>query len=114
MRYLPLFFFMLLAISAKGSHIIGGDIYYDDLGGGNYRFFITIYRDCNSSGAEYDNPLKLSVYKVNQDLYQNVNVSFPGSVLLPVNFDNIIDVAILVIGDVIHNPPTIPVTLAAV
>ena len=88
MRYLPLFFFMLLAISAKGSHIIGGDIYYDDLGGGNYRFFITIYRDCNSSGAEYDNPLKLSVYKVNQDLYQNVNVPFPGSVLLPVNFDN--------------------------
>jgi gliding motility-associated-like protein len=79
---------MLLAISAKGSHIIGGDIYYDDLGGGNYRFFITIYRDCNSSGAEYDNPLKLSVYKVNQDLYQNVNVPFPGSVLLPVNFDN--------------------------
>ena len=73
MRYLPLFFFMLLAISAKGSHIIGGDIYYDDLGGGNYRFFITIYRDCNSSGAEYDNPLKLSVYKVNQDLYQNWN-----------------------------------------
>ena len=53
---------------AFASHIIGGDIYYDDLGGGNYRFFITLYRDCNSDGAQYDDPLKLSVYRQNQDL----------------------------------------------
>ena len=88
MRYLSLFFFLLLTINSYGSHIIGGDIYYDDLGGGNYRFFITIYRDCNSSGAEFDNPLKLSVYRGNQDLIQIVDVPFPGSILLPINFDN--------------------------
>ena len=71
-----------------GSHIIGGDIYYDYLGNNQYRFYVTLYRDCNSTGAEYDNPLKLTVYNSSGGLIQNVDVPFPGSVVLPLEFNN--------------------------
>lgn len=79
---------MFSIVSFRASHIIGGDMYYDDIGNGNYRFTITLYRDCNSGGAEFDDPLMLSVFKSDGSLYQNVQVPFPGSVFVPLNFDN--------------------------
>ena len=81
------FFFLILAFSSRADHIIGGDIYYDDLGGGNYKFYITIYRDCNAEGAWFDDPLKLAVYN-NNTLIQNVDVFFPGYITLPIDFNN--------------------------
>ena len=47
-----------------------------------------MYRDCNSTGAQFDNPLNLAVYSSNNTLVQNVTVGFPGSNLLPVVFNN--------------------------
>lgn len=73
---------------ANASHIVGGDIYYDYLGNNNYRFTISLYRDCLSTGAQYDNPLYLAVYLQNGTLIQNVQVPFPGSTVLPVVFNN--------------------------
>lgn len=87
MKQLALFLFLILGFNGRADHIIGGDIYYDDLGGGNYKFFITIYRDCNAEGAWFDNPLKLTVYN-NNNLIQNIDVPFPGYVTLPVEFNN--------------------------
>jgi hypothetical protein len=64
----------MLSFQSKASHIIGGDIYYDYLGNNQYRFFITLYRDCNSTGADYDNPLALAIYRSNGQLFQNIDV----------------------------------------
>lgn len=45
-------------------HIIGGDISYTCLGGGNYRFIMKIYRDCNDpTGAPFDNEAVITVYR---------------------------------------------------
>ena len=82
------FIFCLFFQQVRASHIIGGDIYYDYLGNDQYRFFITLYRDCASTGAEYDNPLYLSVFKQGNVHVQTVQVPFPGSVILPNNFNN--------------------------
>lgn len=79
---------LLLSGWSSASHIIGGDIYYDHLGNNQYRFFITLYRDCASTGAQFDNPLYLSVFTQSNNHYQTVQVPFPGSVILPVNFNN--------------------------
>lgn len=80
---------LALATSARASHIVGGDIYYDYLGNNQYRFYITLYRDCFSTGAQYDNPLPLGVYRTqNNALISNVSVPFPGSNVLPLNFNN--------------------------
>ena len=46
---------MLAAVlPLQAAHIIGGEITYDCLGGGNYRFTMKIYRDCAGGGAEFD------------------------------------------------------------
>jgi gliding motility-associated-like protein len=89
MKRLVLFvFFASLGFSSRASHIIGGDIYYDYLGNNQYRFFITLYRDCASNGAAYDNPLQLAIYLGNGTLFQNVSIPFPGSTPVPVVFNN--------------------------
>lgn len=78
-----------MLFEAKASHIVGGDIYYDYLGGNNYRFYITLYRDCFSTGAQYDNPLSLGVYIQNSNSpVQTISIPFPGSITLPVIFNN--------------------------
>jgi len=87
MKQIVFFFILLLPLNSLADHIIGGDIYYDDLGGGNYKFYITIYRDCNAEGAWFDDPLKLTVYN-NGSLVVNVNVPFSGYITVPVDFDN--------------------------
>jgi hypothetical protein len=88
MKLFVLFISLFMLFAAKASHIVGGDIYYDYLGSNNYRFYITLYRDCNSTGAQYDNPLKLAVYNQDNFLTHDISIPFPGSVILPVIFNN--------------------------
>lgn len=77
-----------LGFNSKASHIIGGDIYYDYLGNDNYKFYVTIYRDCNSTGAQFDDPLPLGVFNSSNELVRSVEIPFPGSTVLPVVFNN--------------------------
>lgn len=79
---------VLSAFCTQASHIVGGDIYYDYLGNNTYRFYISIYRDCNSTGAAFDNPLNLAVYNQDNFLIQNITIPFPGSANVPVVFNN--------------------------
>lgn len=79
---------VLTPLLSKASHIVGGDIYYDYLGNNNYKFYISLYRDCNSPGAQYDDPLHLAVYTSTNQLIQDLQVPFPGSNVLPVVFNN--------------------------
>ena len=88
MRLVILISLALITFSTRASHIVGGDIYYDYLGSNNYKFYVSVYRDCLSTGAQFDNPLALAVYDQNGFLVQNVNIPFPGSVNVPVVFNN--------------------------
>jgi gliding motility-associated-like protein len=88
MKRLFFIFILFISFQAKASHIIGGDIYYNYLGNNQYRFFITLYRDCNSTGAAYDNPLALTIFLANGAVFQNLDVPFPGSITLPNTFNN--------------------------
>lgn len=42
---------VLGAVGAKASHLIGGDISWDCLGNGQYKFYLKLYRDCQSQVA---------------------------------------------------------------
>jgi len=89
MRKLLLIVIVLNSFLSSASHIVGGDIYYDYLGNNQYRFYITLYRDCFSTGAQYDDPLPLGVFYTNSmTSYQQVSVPFPGSNILPIEFNN--------------------------
>ncbi len=48
----------------KGAHIVGGEITYECLGSGQYRFTMKVYRDCNSDGANFDNLAAITIYRV--------------------------------------------------
>lgn len=81
--------FLLMYAKSFASHIVGGEIYYDYLGNNQYQFYIIVYRDCFSTGAAFDDPLSLGVFATTSNaMVQNVNIPFPGSVTLPIIFDN--------------------------
>lgn len=88
MRFIIAILLLMTLTPARASHIVGGDIYYDYLGNNQYLFTINLYRDCNSTGAQYDNPLSLGVFNANGVLIQDVPVTFPGAQQIPVVFNN--------------------------
>jgi gliding motility-associated-like protein len=52
--FLVCFFALFLAKATYAAHIIGGQISYSCLGGGNYEITIKMYRDCYGGGALFD------------------------------------------------------------
>jgi gliding motility-associated-like protein len=65
-----LLFFIVMCQSAKAMHIIGGDLTYEFVsevspGVHRYQFVLTMYRDCNSGGAEFDNNASIGIYRGN-------------------------------------------------
>ncbi len=69
----------------EATHIIGGEIFYDCLGNGQFRVTLKLYRDCFLGQAPYDNPATVSVYNSSGVLVQNLFMQFPGSNVLPIN-----------------------------
>lgn len=63
-------------------------MYYDCLGGSQYRITVKLYRDCASTGAAYDNPLPITVFNGNDVQIDHFTIPFPGSNVLPVVFNN--------------------------
>ena len=65
---------ILLSSQLYASHIVGGEMYYDCLGGTTYRVTVKLYRDCLSDGAAYDMMLPVTVF--NGDNIQIDNFKF--------------------------------------
>ena len=67
MRKIVLFITVfLLSFSSKAAHLVGGEISYKCVGtgvnGNTYQIRLTIYRDCNSSGAPFDMQAPITIY----------------------------------------------------
>ncbi len=71
--------FLAALLPARAYHIVGGEIYYDCLGGNTYQITLKVYRDCFSGGADFDNPLSLGIFTADGSLYQELFLPFPGS-----------------------------------
>jgi len=71
LRYSALFLFTSISIAVSGEHIIGGEMFYVCNDDGTYTFTMKIFRDCNSSGAQFDNPANFSIYDDNNALVTN-------------------------------------------
>jgi gliding motility-associated-like protein len=63
-----LYILLILACASHtgyAAHIVGGDMYYECLGGDNYRIHLKVYRDCFVSGpnvADYDSPAFIGIF----------------------------------------------------
>jgi len=80
--------FLFLNLNASASHIVGGEMYYDCLGGNQYRITLKLYRDCLSDGAGFDDPLPITIFDGNTINIGGFTINFPGSINLDVNFNN--------------------------
>jgi len=69
------------------SHIVGGEIFYDCLGGTQYKITLKIYRDCNSTSG-YDDPLPMTVFNGLGNNIFEFTIPIPTPVLLNVVFNN--------------------------
>lgn len=67
-------FFLLAVFSSQLSarHIIGGEITYRCNGTNGYTFTMLVYRDCNSGGAPFDEPAKVTVYRESNGGFQEI------------------------------------------
>ncbi len=54
---------MAVTLPAYSRHIIGGEVTYECLGNNNFRFTMSVYRDCQSEGAEFDDPASIAIYE---------------------------------------------------
>lgn len=71
----------------RASHIVGGEVYYDCLGGTTYNITFKIYRDCNSS-TPYDTDLPVTVFNGVGAILYEYTIPMPTAVLLDVVFNN--------------------------
>jgi gliding motility-associated-like protein len=73
--------------SAKATHIVGGEIYYDSLGNNQYKVTFEIYRDC-SSFTDYDNPLEYTVFYGSGGIWSQFSVNIFSRDTLPIVYDD--------------------------
>ncbi len=90
MKIFRCFFFLFFISILKGyaTHIVGGEIYYDNLGSNNYRITLKLYRDCLSGLAPYDNPATIFIFNSSGAFVDSVEIPFPGSAILPSTINN--------------------------
>lgn len=63
--YLSFILSVVLATQLNATHIVGGEIYYDNLGGNNYKITLKVYRDCFNGQAQLDNPAEIRIFDKN-------------------------------------------------
>lgn len=73
-RYAALFSSLLTCATLQATHMSGGEIYWEHLGGNQYRITLTIYRDC--AGIQLDNDYDLDITSPCGNM--TLNVSTPG------------------------------------
>lgn len=81
-------FLILFSFKNFATHIVGGEIYYDCLGGNNYRITLKVYRDCYTGMAPYDSPATIFIFNGAGTFVDSVELAFPGSVTLPITINN--------------------------
>ena len=81
--FFSVLFFISFSSVTNADHIVGGEIYYDKLGGDDYRVTLKLYRDCFSTGAPYDSAATIFVFDNAGTFIDSINIVFPGSVQLP-------------------------------
>ena len=82
---------MVFAWQAGATHIIGGELTYEDLGGGDKLVVLTIYRDCgptNTNGTGFDPDVEIGVFDAAGNYLFSEIFPFVTSDTVPVQLNN--------------------------
>src|ERR1043165_1891976 len=91
MRLKRILFLLLLALMSQkiqATHIVGGEIFYDYLGGNNYRITLKVYRDCFNGIPPLDDPATIFIYNAAGTFIDSVELPVPPTVILPTTINN--------------------------
>jgi len=80
--------FCLYTLQTKATHIVGGEIYYDYLGGNNYKVTLRVYRDCFNGLAPFDNPAFLTVYDASSNVIMTRSLPLLSVTNIPPSINN--------------------------
>jgi gliding motility-associated-like protein len=81
-------FLILFCFKNFASHIVGGEIYYDYLGGNNYRVTLKVYRDCYTGIATLDDPAYVFIFDNAGNFIDSLEMDLPGTTILPPTINN--------------------------
>lgn len=56
-------FWSFLGHQAEAAHLVGGEMSYQCLGNGDYQVRVKIYRDCNGTGAPFDDSISVAAFR---------------------------------------------------
>ncbi len=73
----------MLSSLAKATHIVGGEIYYDYLGGNNYKISMKVYRDAINGVPPFDNPAIITIFDVNGNIVTTLSVALLTNITVP-------------------------------
>jgi gliding motility-associated-like protein len=83
-----LLFFCLFSMKNFATHIVGGEIYYDYLGGNNYLITLKVYRDCATSTTPFDTPASVFIFNSSGSLFDSILLQNPVITRLPAVINN--------------------------
>jgi gliding motility-associated-like protein len=90
-RSLSTVFVLCWFLQAEATHIIGGEIFYEHLGGNEYLITLDLYRDCspaNTNNTGFDASVEIRAFSANGALFGSQVVSFSFEELVPVVIPN--------------------------
>lgn len=85
------FWACLMPLPMLATHIIGGEMYYDHLGGNQYRITLDLYRDCgptNANNTGFDTQISIGVFNSSGVLVQNPLVLSGVEEIVPIVITN--------------------------
>lgn len=91
MRAFILLLVACLSFNADATHIIGGELFYDHLGGDQYQVTLKLFRDCgpgNVNNTQYDATVLIGVFGGDGTILPVQTLSFPGASNVPVILDD--------------------------
>ena len=74
---------LLIFKLAEATHIVGGEIYYDNLGGNNYKIHMKVYRDCLNGIPPFDDPAFFTIFDASGNVVTTLQVSLTSSITVP-------------------------------
>ncbi|HHZ81328.1 MAG TPA: PKD domain-containing protein [Flavobacteriales bacterium] len=93
--------FMAFSAEAWATHLIGSEMYYVDLGGGNYQITLKVYRECgpaNTQGTDFDDIIYLGIFYSGTNQLQQVEDVF-------LNFNTVQNIPVIMTNPCGTPPP---------
>lgn len=89
-RSFILFAFIICFFPAKATHIVGGSLTYEHLGGSTYRILLKLYRDCTPATAPHaalQTNAAIEIYNANGTFNSSVTLNRIQLTTVPLNLD---------------------------